>query len=216
MNRSVVMAIMILAGVAALAAAPAEANMVLVNDGDFSSWTFDSTGTATETREASNGNPGARLNITTISGSIVYGTGIDGDSATMTALAGLPFEMSLDVLSGPGAFGEGQALHLLVEQNGTIYRRFVGNSSVQSAWDRLTFTGTFKESAFTRLLGPGPANPDLSGGTLTRIGFAGANSISGTLTQYYDNVVVETVPEPATLSLLALGGLALVARRRRA
>lgn len=32
---------------------------------------------------------------------------------------------------------------------------------------------------------------------------------------YIDNLVVEAVPEPATLSLLAMGGL-LIARRRRA
>ncbi len=45
-----------------------------ISAGDFSSWDFNSTGTATVTLELSGGSPAERLNITTVSGSIVYGT----------------------------------------------------------------------------------------------------------------------------------------------
>jgi hypothetical protein len=56
---------------------------------------------------------------------------------------------------------------------------------------------------------------------LTYDGFAeypsggiGLKSINSATT-LFDNVVVSTTPEPATLSLIALGGLAILRRRKR-
>src|SRR6266550_4677228 len=98
----------------------------LITDGDFSAWTFDATGTATVTREASGGNPDARLNITTISGPSVEGLAIKSDFSTSDTLAASTFTLSLDVLSGPGAFADGQEIELLVEQGGTIYGTGLG------------------------------------------------------------------------------------------
>jgi len=40
-------------------------------------------------------------------------------------------------------------------------------------------------------------------------------SLAADSTQYWLNIVVTPVPEPATMSLLALGGLAILKRRRR-
>ena len=99
----------------------ASAHAGVITDGDFSAWSFGATGTATVTRELSGGNTGERLNITTVSGPAVYGTAIKSDFSSTSALAGAPFTLTVDVLSGPGAFGQGQAIQLLVEQNGSTY-----------------------------------------------------------------------------------------------
>ena len=74
----------------------AQADLV-INDGEFSDWTFNSTGTATVTREASGGNPGARLNITTVSGNTVWGTAIKSDFSSSAVLTGAKFTLSLEV-----------------------------------------------------------------------------------------------------------------------
>ena len=171
------------------------AGMIL--DGDFSSFSFDSTGTATVTRELTGGNPGARLNVTTVSGPTVYGTAIKTDFATTAALAGSSFSLSLDVLSGPGSFGQGQGISLLVEQNGSIYGRHLGITGFPLNFDTVVFNETFDAVSFSRLIGAGPANPDFDGGVITRFGFAARNTNSGTLTQYYDNFRLES---PAIVS----------------
>jgi len=56
----------------ATVAIPAYAASII--DGDFNAWSFGATGTATVSRESAGGNPGARLNITTVSGPTVWGT----------------------------------------------------------------------------------------------------------------------------------------------
>ena len=93
---------------------PAQAGVLF--DGTFASWTFDATGTATAKQESSNGNPDEGLDVTTISGAEVYGTAVKTDFSTDAALEGSPFTLSLDVLSGPGAFGAGQAIQLLTSK----------------------------------------------------------------------------------------------------
>lgn len=194
-----------------------------VSNGDFTHWTFDSTGTATASREATGGNPDGRLNVTTISGPLVYGTAIFTSTATLNVLQGESFDFSVDVLAGPGSYGAGQAIQLLVEQNGAIYGNFLDTTGSHATWNTFSASGTFDQSAFSRLIGAGPITPDFSGGTLTRFGFAAGNESSGTLTQYYDNFsltspAIAPVPEPETYALL-LAGLGLVgfaARRHKA
>jgi len=174
---------------------PAAQAAVVFNEGDFSAWTFGSYavggGTATMTREAAGGNPGARLNVTTVTNSLAqsaFGTGIKSDFSTSTALAGTGFTVILDVLSGAGAFGQGQAVQLLVEQGGAVYAYPLGITSVQAAFTSLAFTGVFNAASFTLVSGSGPATPNFSGGVVTRFGIAAGNTNSATLTQYYDNV----------------------------
>jgi hypothetical protein len=199
---------------------------IVFNDGDFTSWTFGSytagTGTATMVREASGGNPGARVNVTTVTATqadSAYGTGIKTDYSTTAALEGTPFVLALDVLSGPGSFGQGQDISLLVEQGGTVYAWSRGITNVQPAFARLSFSGTFSAASFTRVSGAGPATPNLGGGVSTRFGFGAGNTGSNTLTQYYDNVSLDLAPvvvppppsPPANIPTLSQWALILLA-----
>jgi hypothetical protein len=174
---------------------------VVFTDGDFTAWSFGAyaagTGTATMVREAAGGNPGARVNVTTVTATLAdtaYGTGIKTDYATTGQLQGTPFTLALDVLSGPGAFGQGQGINLLVEQGSSVYALALGITNVQASFATLSFSGTFNAAAFTRVSGAGPATPNLGGGVTTRFGFAAGNTGSGTLTQYYDNVSLDLAP----------------------
>jgi len=195
---------------------------VVFNEGDFSTWIFGSYGsgggTATMTREAAGGNPGARLNATTVTpGATAFGyaTSINPDYSTTATLAGTPVTVALDVLSGPGAFGQGQSILVLIEQGGAVYALDLGFTNVQASFTRLSFSGTLNAASFTLVQGSGPATPNLNGGVVTRFGLATANSGSGVLTQYYDNVSLDispiTVSPTSTAPIPSLSTWALIA-----
>ena len=216
--RSQVLAVLAFAAAASVAHAA-----VVFNEGDFSTWTFGSYGvgggTATASREAAGGNPGPRVNVTTVTNSLTqtaFGTGFKNDYSTTQALAGTVFTLTLDVLSGAGAFGQGQAVQLVVEQGGSVYTLPVGVTNVQPAFATQSYTGTFTAASFTLVAGAGPATPNFGGGVVTRFGFAAGNTNSATLTQYYDNVrldlaaVVPAVATPSDIPLLAPWALALL------
>ena len=181
---------------AALVAVSLQAQTV-ITDGDFTNFSFGSHGngvaTATVVREAAGGNPGARLNITTITTftDTAFGTAVKNDFTTNASLAGTSFTLSLDVLSGAGGFGQGQAIELLVEQNGTVYATPLGITGFPRNFDTVTFNGVFNAGSFTRVIGGGPLTPSFNGGVTTRFGFGGGNLNSLTLTQYYDNFRLE-------------------------
>ena len=197
---------------------------IVFNEGDFSTWTFGSYGagggTASATREAAGGNPGARVNVTTVTSSLAqtaFGTGFKNDYSTTQALAGTPFTLTLDVLSGAGAFGQGQAIQLIVEQGGAVYALPLNVTNVQPAFATQSFGGTFNAASFTLVSGAGPATPNFGGGVTTRFGFAAGNSNSATLTQYYDNVqldlnpIVAVAPSAANIPVMGPAMLALLA-----
>jgi hypothetical protein len=214
-----------------------------IADGDFSGWHFGSYGVGGSARavvEPAGGSPGARLNVTTatLPADTVYATAVKTDFATTAPLAGTRFTLTLGVLSGDGAFGDGQAIALLVEQNGALYALPLGATSLQGRFATLPYSGTLTAGSFTRVAGGGPAQPVLDGGVATRFGFAAGNSDSLTSTQYYDNFGLELVSPRAaavaeidsvaaipTLSdsalvllsaLLAIAGMGWHRRQRRA
>ena len=213
-----------------LLAVAAPAYSVTLVDGDFSSWTLGSAGngTAFTTLESTGGNPGARLNINTItptSTTRASGTAIKTDFSDNTPINGNTFALSLDFLSGPGAFGQGQSIGLLIAQGGSVYTNGsgigLGVTGVSPNYKTITFTGSFIESQFTRLTGSGSLNPDFVSGVSTSFGFAATNSGSNNLTQYYDNFRLETfavptaVPEPFTIIGTLVGGTAALRMRKK-
>ena len=204
-----------------LAISSISAEAAIVTDGDFSAWTLGAVGTTTTSREVSGGNPDARINITTVSGPQTWGTAIKTDYSTDLALSGSAFELRLDVLSGPGAIDDGQRIYLLVEQGPGIYASNLDITGYPRNWDTLSFTGSFIDSSFFLLSGAGPSTPDFAGGINTKFGFAASNSISGTLTQYYDNYSLSMVPIPPAAwlfgsAMLSMFGYSLKGRREKA
>jgi len=170
-------------------------------------WSFSSyavgTGTATAVVEGSGGNPGARLNVTTVTATVsdvAFATALLTTSGTAAPNEGTPFTLSIDALSGAGGFGQGQGIALLVQQGGSVYALDVGVTGFPLAsFTTLTFSGNFTAASFVRVAGAGPLTPSFDGATTTTYGFAAGNSNSATLTQYYDNFRL-------TISLPRTGG----------
>ena len=201
-----------------LAAITQSASAMAIIDGEFTSWDFSSTGVGTGyvIRDAGDGNPAPRIYIYTdaTTNAFMMATAIKADSSFNLPIADQQFSLSLDVLSGSLAFGEGQAIWLLLRQNGTIYANYLGVTGYPHYFDTVTFTDTFAESNFFRLTDSGPLSPDLSGATATQFGFGAGNFISRT-DHYYDNFRLNIVPEPAVVGLLIGGSVFLATGRRR-
>jgi hypothetical protein len=182
-------------------------------DGNFSSWTFTNSGSgggaATMTYQTSGGNPGSCLNVSTVTGMThtgmgitesAWGIGVDPAWTVTQQLAGAQFTMGFDVLSGPGSFGQGQAVGLIIEQGAAYYLDIVSTpvTGFQTSWTTESFTGSFDAANFRLQAGAGPSQPDFSGATPTIFGFTAFNGDSGNLTQYYDNISLSVAPEPST------------------
>jgi len=180
---------------ASLAATPAAA-IDITDCCDWSTgWAFSAysvgSASATATVEPSGGNPGARLNVTTVTPSFsdtAFATAVLTTTTIPAPPSGSPFTLSIDALSGAGGFGQGQGIQLLVQQGGAVYAASLGITGFPlNAFTTLTFTGTLDPADFSRVLGSGPAQPVFDGSTPTQFGFAAGNNASATLTQYYDN-----------------------------
>jgi hypothetical protein len=191
------------------------------------------TGTAGFVVLPAGGNPGARLASTTVTptgADTAFGAALYQLASFAAPTSGTPFVMHLDVLSGPGGFGQGQGVQVLVEQAGSVYQTSVGITGFPfNTFTTLTFNGTFTSGAFVKVSGAGATNPSFDGVTPTTFGFAVGNNMSATLTQYYDNWNITFTPGAATsaapvpilsnAALLMLGLLiaigAILALRRR-
>jgi hypothetical protein len=199
----------------------------------FSSYAFGA-GSATATVEPSGGNPGARLNVTTVTptgADTAFATAILTTTTLPAPVSGSPFTLHIDALSGAGGFGQGQGVQLLVRQGSATYATSLGITGFPlNAFTTLTFSGTLTPGIFNLVIGSGPATPAFDGSTPTQFGFAAGNNMSATLTQYYDNfrltvsagggppVATATIPTLSQWSLAALAclvaGVALLRRGR--
>jgi hypothetical protein len=205
-------------------------------DGNFSAWNFTNSGSGggsgTMSLEASGGNPGARLNVTTMTGTIhtgsgitasAWGIGVNPNWATSQPLDGTQYDLGFDVISGAGSFGQGQAVGLIVQQGTAWYLDIVSTpiTGFQTSWTSQSFGGSFVAANFRLQAGAGPSHPDFSGTTATAFGFTAFNGDSGNLTQYYDNISlgITPVPEPSTCAFgIGFGVLfgCMSSHRRRA
>lgn len=192
------------------------ASAISIDDGDFSSWALGAAGVGTgyAISDSTSGNPGARLYVFTNATTNAYmmATAIKTDFLLNSPIANEQFSLSLDVLSGSQAFGEGQAVWLLIQQSGGIYADYLGVTGYPHNYDTVTYSGAFTESNFVRLTNSGPTSPDFTGGIPIQVGF-GAGNFNSKTDQYYDNFHLNFVPEPSS-TLLILTGAALILRRR--
>jgi hypothetical protein len=185
----------------------------------FSFVTITGMGTASIAVEGAGGNPGARVNSTTVTpgaSDFAYGTALYQAASVAAPPSGTAFVMNIDALSGAGAFGQGQGILALVEQGGSVYQASVGITGFPlNSFTTLSFNGTFLAGNFSKLTGPGPATPTFDGSTPTRFGFAAGNAQSGTLTQYYDNwnitYALPVAAAPTNVPTLSQWGLVVLA-----
>src|SRR5271166_4924605 len=117
-------------------------------------------GTASFTVEPTGGNPGARLNSTTVTptgADTAFSAAVYQAVTVAAPQSGTPFVMRVDVLSGPGDFGQGQGVQGLVSQGGSVYQTSFGITGFPfNTWTTLSYSGTFTAAAFTKVSGPGP------------------------------------------------------------
>jgi hypothetical protein len=202
------------------------------SDGDFSAWSFTNSGSGggsgTMSLQTSGGNPGACLNVTTMTGMTHTGTGItesawgigvDPNWTVSQPLDGTQFVLGFDVIAGAGSFGQGQSVGLIVQQGTAYYLDIVSTpvTGFETSWTTESFNGSFDAVNFRLQTGTGPSHPDFSGATATTFGFTAFNGDSGNLTQYYDNISLTVTPEPSTwmLGIALAGGFAFVSSYRR-
>lgn len=168
----------------ALAALEARAAIVF-NDGEFTAWTFGAAGNSLASRDPSGGNPGARMVVVTNSQSgTTYGYGYKSDYSTDIVLEGTTFTVTIDILGASSL----QAVELIVEQAGSVYRKSIGDTGTRAIYTPVAFTGTLTAASFVKIAGNGPLQPNLSGGVSTRFGIAGGNTFSPQIAFSYDNV----------------------------
>ena len=217
MTKTILTAFTVLVAGSALATA----DPISILDGSFTNWTLASSSNifGSAVLEASGGNPGSMLQVTTSTGDAgnpasdtVFAT--DNNFSTNSALSG-NFQLQLDVLNSVSVFGESQELELLVSQvvgaASVIYLDPLGPTGVNASWTTLTFNGALNPSNFTRASFTGPVTPDFSGATATSFGFAVFAQESSTIVNDFDNFNLtanqSAAPEPSTIMLFGCGGL---------
>jgi hypothetical protein len=225
-----------------LALAPVPASGLSISDSSFAEadWSatevLDSAGTAmfTTSQQLAGGNPDAYRQTThsipdagqSIILSHVF-SGAHHDPAVSGAIGSIDF--SLDLRFVGGSDGTAQVgYQLALVQAGTHYRAPATAGAVAQGpgnglpglWSSFAFGG-LDAASFTRVFGPGPANPDFSaGGAEIRFGFLTQNSALETAiatTSGIDNWTVTVhVPDPAAAGLLGAVLIALLVLRRTA
>ena len=219
-------------------ASPVLAGSMLVGDGDFVGWTFgkvvgvdlpvagvddalmttvnDGGNTFIENTTWSNtdGKPAWGFGISTVT----WDPSIDG------ALASVSLEIEFKTGVNPG--GDGQAVALLILQNGHYYTLAGGISGVSTPWKLLSFGPLTLADLHNSWAGPSfdvpPQAPDFSAtGAPMQFGFAAGNHISTTKSNFYDNWSLlltsspaATVPLPSAVLPAGLFLVGMIAVRR--
>ena len=198
---------------------------VIFSDGTFSTanWTVVSvvggaggqTAQQIETGGNTGGSPDSFWEATTNTNAVVYTAHINNlftYDPSLGAVGSIDFAVDFRNIS---FFGQGMSFGLAVLQSGTYYYAAATISGSQQDLNWHTYTpSTVQESGFS-VFGGGTGTPDFDGAPMT-FGLLTANDGGNTIKVGYDDYFVRlngAVPEPATVSALALGALALARRR---
>jgi hypothetical protein len=193
-----------------------------------STMTEGNAGTVTASQVLTGGHTGAyrRINITVNAAypyphSSVYSfhklAGASFDPATQGAIESIDY--AEDGILFPGGFGNGMQTGLTIWQDGQLFRSG-GLRANQFSWVAQSQNGLTETDVF-RCLNDKNVHPDFSAtGSPMEFGFFRTlvtTDYSLTFATGMDDwsVTIHSVPEPATMLLLALGGVGLLRRARR-
>ena len=189
-------------------------------DGDFANWSSTYTsdasgGNATVILEPSTGNPGAALKLTTYTsgGQTAYGIAINENIVWTGPITSISMTIDTQSISG---WGDGQWVCMVVEQSGVFYWANVAYTGPSTSWHTMGPKEWTEETFYEVGDSTYTEHPDFSGaGGPIKFGFAAGNTSSGTYSQRYDNWSITVIPEPMSLTVLCLGGLATFVWRGR-
>ncbi len=195
--RNLQLAAVLLLTVALNSPSHAQTTDIVLQDGDFnaSNWVSkkltESTGdgTFTATTESSGGNPGSYRHVVyhvqggTLMVSHVWLTGYS--PAQQGPIRVVKYSFDLKVIHGTA----GQSYQLLLYQNGTIYvAPRVHKTDGLTSWVNIAAPDNLGAGQFTKIDGPGAANPDFStNGATIYFGYLTNNTIPQTCNMYYCN-----------------------------
>lgn len=178
--------------------------------GDFTGWTQFDTGPGSQTIVSPGSLSGNAANLNNTSpgtANLIKNANIGIGIVTPNS----PITIEFDAIGnfGPGgvAFAE---LFSELSGGGTSASVILGGAPLNGAASFGNYAnGTWQSFSFNAVTGP-----DVSGGVTVQFN-AATGAFSGSTSQLYvDNLRVTVVPEPASLGLLALGGLTMLRRRR--
>jgi hypothetical protein len=202
----------------------AKADTITFNEQTFTGWNLTvisgSLGDQSGRQIATGGHPDKYWEVTTNVNTLVFSRSTNASNFSYDpgtgAIESIDFSFDFNPIS---AFGQGQAVGIVLEQAGTFYSYYDGITGNTSGWDAVGKAGAgLLATNFLAQSGTGNPNFSAAGAPIT-IGLLTGNSGGQTIAVGYDNfsVTLNRVPTPSSFAALigmGLVGLVGVARRR--